>query len=206
MLLLRGGWTSGSLGLEMRNFPHFLLGGLQVIPIVAMMAGALWILVPFHWVQGTLTLENLCWRFGEYLAWNFGEELMFRGYALLLLQRYLGLQSVLLVISLLFGLFHLPGLFGLAAIKMICTTAIWSYIFGLRFIQTGSLWVAVGMHVCGNVLLHRVLGLFGEESLLRIGFDAPWPSGYDPGFAVSLAITLPVALDLAVSSKFRCSS
>jgi hypothetical protein len=53
------------------------------------------------------------------------------------------------------------------------------------------LWSAIGLHVAGNVVLHHVLGLSGQSSLLTPVFDRPWPATYDPAFVMWLAILAP---------------
>jgi membrane protease YdiL (CAAX protease family) len=133
-------------------------------------------------------------RTAEYFAGNFGEELAFRGYFLLVLTRYLGLTRALLIGALLFGLFHLPGLSGTEAIKMVCTTGALSFVFSYGYVLTGSLWTAVGMHVFGNVILHEVLGMSGKPGIAAMVFHEPWPSAYDPAFLVWLGVSVPVAV------------
>lgn len=117
---------------------------------------------------------------------------MFRGYLLLLLTRHFGLARGLFIVGLLFGLFHLPGLSGWAAAKMICTTMTWSYLFAYGFILTGSLWTALGMHMAGNIVLHHVAGLSAKPSLLTAVLHDPWPTSYDPAFVVWFAVSIPV--------------
>jgi membrane protease YdiL (CAAX protease family) len=196
-LLVRDGFSGNSLGLSLRHSWWFLAGGFLAIVFVVLVAAFLWLLTPFHWKPGTLTGGDVAWRLAEYFGSNFTEELMFRGYLLLILRRSLATGRALLIVSLLFGLFHLPGLTGIAALKMICTTALFSWVLGLVFIGTSSLWTAVGMHVVGNTMLHRVLGMSGDASLLRMDLLSrkPMPNGYDAGliaYVVTSAVMIAV--------------
>jgi membrane protease YdiL (CAAX protease family) len=129
----------------------------------------------------------------EYLGGNAGEELIFRAYLLLLLRRHCGLGWAVAITSLLFGLFHLPGLSGVAALKMIGTTFLGGSLFAVGFLLTNTLWTAIGMHVVGNVVLHQVLGLSGNpDSIFTPSFDRAWPASYDPALVAWFAVLIPV--------------
>jgi membrane protease YdiL (CAAX protease family) len=193
-LLAGDGLAPDALGLKLTpaRAGTVLASSLLMALIFAAMAGGLWLLVPFHYQRGPLSLPAFSLRSIEYLAGNAGEELIFRGYLLLLLRRHLGLTAALAITGLLFGLFHLPGLSGMAALKMTCTTMLGGALFAYGFLLTGTLWSAIGLHVAGNIVLHHVLGLSGQPSLLTPVFDQPWPTTYDPAFVVWLAILIPV--------------
>jgi membrane protease YdiL (CAAX protease family) len=193
-MLARDGFASDALGLK---FTRARVGGalassILMAPICAAMAGGVWLLQPFHYERGSLSLVAFSLRAVEYLGGNAGEELIFRGYFLLLLRRHCGLLAALAITAFLFGLFHLPGLSGAAAIKMICTTFFGGILFAYAFLLTGTLWSAIGVHVMGNVVLHHILGLSGQPSLLTPVFERPWPTAYDPAFVVWLAVLIPV--------------
>lgn len=193
-LLGRDGFPSDALGLNLRRGGWFFAGGFIMAIILLSIMGVLWLLAPFHWEKGTLTGVGLLWQTLDYLGGNLGEELVFRGYLLLLLTRYLGLTSALFIVALLFGLFHLPGLSGWIAVKMICTTAVMSFLFAYGFISSGSLWTAFGLHVFGNVLLHCVLGMSSSASLYNVVADAAWPRTYDPGFWALMSVTIAIVV------------
>jgi len=200
-LLYRDGFAADSLGLGFRRFGWFAIGGAMIIPVLLLMAGALWLLVPFHWESGSLAWSRFGWQATEYFAGNFTEELAFRGYLLLILARYVGMHRALLIVALLFGVFHLPGLSGAAAFKMICTTALWSYLFAYGYLLTGTLWTAVGLHVIGNLVLHQGLGLSGGAALFTPVPHKPWPSTYDPAFWVWVTVSGMIVALLAVRSR-----
>ncbi len=195
--LVRDGIRVSALGLGIRRFPFLLAGALLMTVVLGVVAGVLSLTAPFHWKPGSLSWSGLGWCAAEYFAGNAGEELMFRAYLLLAMQRAFGTAPALVIVSLLFGLFHLPGLSGVVAVKMICTTGVWSLVFALGFLKTGSLWTAIGLHAFGNTLLHRVMGMSGDESLFRADFRAPLPNGYgDPGFLTFAGVTLFTAVCL----------
>lgn len=113
---------------------------------------------------------------------------------LVVLTRWLGLGRALFIGAFLFGLFHLPGLSGMTAVKMLCTTGAMSFIFAYGYVLTGSLWTAIGLHVFGNALLHQGLGLSGGQALATVVFRQPWPTNYDPALVAWLAVAIPVAV------------
>jgi membrane protease YdiL (CAAX protease family) len=191
--LERDGIGAERLGLEFRRLGLFFAGAIVMIPVVLLMAGTLWLFVPFHWERGSLSLARLGWQAAEYTAGNFSEELMFRGYFLLVLMRYLGLGYALAISGILFGFFHLPGLSGVGALKMVCTTSLTSLLFATGFLLSHSLWMALGMHAGGNLLLHQGLGLSGGASVARVALDGSWPAGYDPAFVTWLLVIIPCA-------------
>jgi membrane protease YdiL (CAAX protease family) len=202
--LTRDGFPRDALGLGLRRIGWFFAGGIMILPIILAMAGSLWLLVPFHWERGEMAWSQLAWKTAEYFAGNFGEELAFRGYFLVVLTRYLGLTRALLIGALLFGLFHLPGLSGTEAIKMVCTTGALSFVFAYGYVLTGSLWAAVGLHVFGNVILHEVLGMSGKSGIATMVFHEPWPSSYDPAFLVWLGVSIPVVvIGALIVRRFR---
>jgi len=189
--LRKGGFDKAALRVGIKDSQWFLAGCLLIVPFMILMASILRLLTPFHWVLGELTWQDLGWSFAEYFTGNAFEELMFHGYLLVALCRSMGFTPSLLILGVFFGLFHLPGLSGIAAIKMICSTASWSIVFGLAYIRTGSLWTAIGMHVFGNTLLHSVMGMSVEPSLFRVVLNGGSPTFYDPGFLALVAATMP---------------
>jgi uncharacterized protein len=192
--LRTGGFEWESLRVGLKDFKWFVAGCLLIVPFMVLMAAILRLLTPFHWVPGDLSFQDLVWSFGEYFTGNAIEELMFHGYLLVVLFRSVGLARSLLILGACFGLFHLPGLSGIAAMKMIGSTASWSIVFGLAYIRTGSLWTAIGMHAFGNTLLHRIMGMSVEPSSFRVVFTSASPASYDPGFLALVAATVPAVL------------
>ena len=193
------GLSKSALGLGVRQLPWFFVGCAIAVPVIFAMAGALRLMVPFHWVPGTLRWHELPGQFARYLVGNSVEELIFRGYLLVMLRRWLGLPRALAITGVLFGLFHLPGMSGIAALKMVCTTAAMSVVFAMAYVRTKSLWTAIGVHVSTNTLLHRVLGMSGEQqSLFRMQIDGRWPAGYDPGLIAYFSVIAVAALCLGL--------
>ncbi|HEU5081548.1 MAG TPA: type II CAAX endopeptidase family protein [Opitutaceae bacterium] len=195
--LRRDGWPRDSLGLRptASRAGWFLVGAGAMTVIVSLLVAALWCQVHFHLEPGSMTWRAFGWRSAEYLAGNFGEELIFRGYLLLTLAKRWGDARAVLVTSFLFGLFHLPGLSGIVALKMVCTTFLGGCLFARVFLSTRTLWTAVAMHVAGNIVLHHVYGASAGSdaaSWWKPVFDSPWPSSYDPAFVAWLIVLIPV--------------
>ena len=180
----------------------FLSGSFAAIVWISLLAAAFWLFVPFHFERGALKARDVLPTAHHYFWSNLGEELVFRGYLLIVLWRAFGLRMALALVALLFGLFHLPGLSGMAALKMIFTTAAASYFFAAVFLATGTLWTAVALHFMGNVLLHKISGLDGGAALLKPVLHHSYPS-YDPGFWVFMIIPLLLAW-LLFSWRRRC--
>ncbi|HZX59882.1 MAG TPA: CPBP family intramembrane glutamic endopeptidase, partial [Mucilaginibacter sp.] len=97
------------------------------------------------------------------------------------LSQKIGWRKAVLIMAIPFGLFHLPGMASVPqAVNMVITTALYSLVFSLAFILTGSLWAAIGVHVVSNIILHLISGLDGGNTAMFIPiFDARWPSGYN---------------------------
>ncbi|HEY8995333.1 MAG TPA: type II CAAX endopeptidase family protein [Lacunisphaera sp.] len=198
-LLAHDGFGPDALGLKPNpaRIGVILASALVITLIFAAMAAALRLPMPFHYQRGPLTLASFGLRAIEYLGGNAGEELIFRGYLLLLLRSHCGLPAALVITGLLFGCFHLPGLSGVAALKMVCTTFLGGTLFAYGFLLSGTLWSAISLHVVGNIVLHHVFGLSSQPSLLTPVFDRPWPTAYDPAFLVWLAILIPAVATAA---------
>lgn len=192
--LRRDGWPPDSLGLRPNaGRGGWLVGGAAMMTlVVSLLLAALWVQVPFHFERGSMTWQAFVWRSVEYFPGNFSEELVFRGYLLLMLAKRWGEGRAVLITSFCFGLFHLPGLGGLVALKMIGTTFLGGCVFAYGFLFTRTLWTAVGMHVAGNIVLHHIYGASGGPSRWKPAFEAPWPSSYDPAFVSWLIVLVPL--------------
>ncbi|MFB6285283.1 MAG: lysostaphin resistance A-like protein [Candidatus Bipolaricaulia bacterium] len=94
------------------------------------------------------------------------EELLFRGYAFQTISQRLGTIPALLILSVLFGLYHIIGRPDQPA--YVVTTAIAGLFNGILIIRTGSLWTAIAAHWGVN--------LVGDE----IGLLASGASNFDP--------------------------
>lgn len=130
------------------------------------------------------------------------EELAFRGYPFLRLRRAFGTVPAIAIISLAFGLFHFPGMQGVALLKMVATTGICSVLFCLAFLRSRTLWAAVALHAGMNITLHAILGAGAGDadrtsSPFRLVFDAPAPS-WDPAFWSLMLVGTVAAVTLAV--------
>lgn len=197
-LLIRqfhGEFTLG-LNLSAKSMAGFAFGAAGGVVLVAAIAGVLWLFSPFHFNRGSATIGQILTDVQDYLFSNIGEELVFRGYLLIMLARRFGLITALLVIACLFGLFHLPGLRGFAALKMIFTTAAFSCLFAGAFIASGTIWTAIALHFVSNVALHKISGLDHGMALLQPVMHSQTLHTYDPAFWICLIVPLAMAYPL----------
>ena len=208
-LLKKNGIPGEALGLKLStgSLLNFLLGLIIAIAVIALAAFILVLFVPYHFEKGLLTFNGMLKEAHSYFWGNFLEELMFRGFALIVLSQLTGWRKAVLIMAIPFGLFHLPDIgFNMDGLKMILTTASYSFVFSYAFILTGSLWAAIGVHVTSNILLHAVTGLDGAgKAILTPVFHARWPTGYDPALISFLLAAMIIAslLYFLIIKKFR---
>jgi membrane protease YdiL (CAAX protease family) len=207
-VLRRDGWPADPLELRVtaRRAGWFVAAVLAAFGIVALLLAALWVQVPFRFQRGPLTGPNLGWQTAEYFFGNSGEELIFRGYLLLALIRAWGIGRAVLATSVLFALFHLPGLGGATALKMMATTFLGGCLYAYGFLLTHTLWTAVGLHVAGNIVLHQISGASGQKSVWKPVFESPWPTAYDPAFVAWLAVLIPLVVAFAFAQRRRTAA
>ena len=202
LLLRRTRAGVGVLGLRptSRNMAWLLAGILGGIMLVTICFALLRTIVSFHFERGTLSAEQLGL---SALIYGFGamlEELAFRAYPLLRLKERYGSLTAVLAVALAFGLLHLPGMYGVDALKIVVTTGLCSVLFAIAYLRSGTLWTAIGLHAAMNVTLHSLYGGAGagEASLLvtRFGQQSPFDAGF-----WTLTLTLVLAV-IAVTTFF----
>lgn len=141
---------------------------------------------------------------------GFGEELLLRGLGFNALRRGMGDVAAVALSSAIFGALHLfnPGASWLAALQVALVGA-W---FGALTVRTGSLWLAMGLHVAWNFFEGFVFGqpVSGNPpgtSLLIGARDAVptfWSGGaFGPEAAGWTAVVLVVALGLTLTLDLR---
>ena len=197
-LLKRDGLPPGQLGLAFggRSGTAFLVGAaIAFVHILALMIG-IYSIAPFELVRGPLSASEVGLAAMGYLTGNFVEELVFRGYLLVVVARWLGTTRALWLLALPFGLFHFPGLDLLALGKMVMTTGTMHFVYGYVFLATRSLWAAVALHAVGNTLLHSVVGT-GRPAYLAFDYSREFPAGIDAPFLLFLGVTVALAFLLA---------
>jgi hypothetical protein len=150
----------------------------------------------FELVRGALPASSVASGGIGYLFGNAIEELLFRGYLLVVLARWLGTTWAVAVLAIPFGLFHFQGLDTTQLLKMMCTTGAMHFVYAYVFLATRSLWAAVAMHAVGNTLLHSVLGV-DQPGLLALEFSNPPPAELDVPFIVFFGVTAGLALLLS---------
>jgi membrane protease YdiL (CAAX protease family) len=195
------------LSFSSRSFFNFLIGACIGILSLSLMGLVLYLFIPFHFSAGTLNGLQILKESYSYFWGNFLEELIFRGFLLISLSNLIGWRKAVWVMALAFGLFHLPGTrFGIAGLKMIVTTALYSLIFSYAVILTGSLWTAIGVHVISNILLHTITGLDGaNKAMFQPIFNDKISINYDVSFLTFLitAIIISFFLFLLIKANTR---
>jgi membrane protease YdiL (CAAX protease family) len=184
-LLKKRNVAADALGLKLsqNSLFNFILGLTIGVIVMVVLGLVLYIFVPYHFIGGSLKTSEVVKEAHSFFWGNFTEELLFRGYPLIILSQILGWRAAVCIMALPFGLFHLPGLgFSIEGLKMVITTATYSFVFSYAFILTGTLWTAIGTHVISNILLHSISGLDGlTGAVFTPVFETRWPVNYDPG-------------------------
>lgn len=196
-LLARDDLAHGPLGLRPgRNAARaFLLGLLFAVAHILLLFTVLYALTPFELGRGPATGTSVALASVGYLAGNAGEELLFRGYLLVVLARWLGTTPAIWLLALPFGLFHFQGLDALALAKMMLTTGAMHFVYTYVFLATRSLWAAIAMHALGNTLLHELLGV-DRPGFLSVQFTRELQA-VDGTFVVFFGVTAAVAIGLS---------
>lgn len=197
--------AENSLGLASfhKAILNFLFGLCIAFVVIICLGTVLYFFVPFHFVKGALNVTGLLKESSAYFWGNMLEELIFRGFLLVLLIQITGWRKAVWIMAIPFGLFHLPGMgLTLEGLKMVATTAAFSFVFSYAFLLTGSLWTAIGVHVAGNILLHAITGLDGNnKAVYQPVFNGKFPQKYDAGFVASLVTSICVSFILYLLIK-----
>lgn len=187
-------------------FPNVLFGFVIGVVSLALIEGLLYTVAPYTFrhgpLHGTMVLQEAC----SYCVGNSLEELMFRGFLLVILSRFAGWRIAILVMAFLFGLFHLQGSgISLAGWRMAASTAIYSFVFSLSYILTGSIWTAISAHVTSNILLHALFGLDGMHRAMFVQVFTKSSPKHDLGVWALIigSLVISYSLYLTVSLKFK---
>jgi membrane protease YdiL (CAAX protease family) len=197
-LLARDGLAGDrlALGFGAGSARAFLLGAALAVAHILLLMAALFAVTPFELGRGPSTGPSVAVAGMGYLAGNSVEELLFRGYLLVVLARWLGTTRAIWIMAAPFGLFHFQGLDALALLKMMLTTGAMHFGYAYVFLATRSLWAAIAMHALGNTLLHAVLGV-EAPGLLSVTFTRDLPAAVDAPFLVFFTVTAAMAVLLS---------
>jgi membrane protease YdiL (CAAX protease family) len=179
-----------SLGIGWRGFAgrDLLVGILMTIPIMGL-------IFTLEWALGWLQFSGFAWQTQSlptillqiltllvvFILVGFGEELLFRGYWLKNLTEGLNFIWAVVVSSLAFGLahagndgFNLPALIGLALAGVF-------FAYSVR--QTGSLWLAIGLHIGWNFFEGPIFGfqVSGLKAFRLIEYQVQGPAIWTGG-------------------------
>ena len=208
-LLQLHGLPKESLGLTIsgKTIADLALGAVIAMLSITVSGLLLYLCVPFHFVPGTMAGTVLLQEGAAYFLGNTLEELIFRGFLFIILARLFGWRISVVVMALPFGLFHLQMTgFTTDGLRMIATTAAYSFVFSLSFVLTRSLWTAISVHAVSNILLHAVSGLDGANKAVYLPeFEKEWPKSYDAGLIVFIvnSMIISAVLYLFILSRYK---
>ena len=102
-----------------------------------------------------------------------GEEAIFRGYLLNGLKAAWGKWIGLILMTVVFGLFHLPayiegGMQSATLALGILLASLFGLLFGLACLRTGSLWLPVSLHFTWNFIENDVLNLTADPNNVNL--------------------------------------
>jgi len=176
------------LNVTKRLYKNAFIGVAIATITIIIMAIVLYLFVPYHFAHKSLSVGYVLKESYSYLLGALLEELLFRGFLLVFFTKLFGWRTGLLIMALPFGLYHLAG-----GISLVTSTTMFSFIFGLSFVLTGSLWTAVFLHATLNILLHAITGLDGAgNSIYTLAFEGQIPN-YPFGLLVSVSSALIMA-------------
>lgn len=102
-----------------------------------------------------------------------GEETIFRGYLLTGLKATMRKWPALAVMTIVFGLFHLPaysgaGLRAATLTMAIILASLFGLMFGLIYLRTESLWLPISLHFTWNFIENDVLNLTADSTNVNL--------------------------------------
>lgn len=195
-----------SLGLAPRDAPGGLAWGFAggaaflslTCGLLALTGGATfeyarWSAAALAYVPGTFVF---------FLVFGAAEELLLRGYPITVLDESWGRAGAVLLTAVAFGLLHLfnPGSHVLPAVNI----ALAGVILGLLYLQSGSLWFAVGFHSGWNFAEGTAFGFpvsglpLGARIVEAVPRGPHWLSGGSFGPEGSVILTATSALLIAL--------
>jgi membrane protease YdiL (CAAX protease family) len=158
----------------------------------------------FQWqINPEFTDRDLAWH----AFWNvrsvLTEELLFRGYALYLLLRFVGRNAALWIDAAAFGIYHwftfgLLGNIPVMAVVFFYTGA-FGLVLALAFRQTGSVALPIGLHLGWNLIIGTVFsgGMLGKALLIPSSGPLPPRVVGLPGLLLSVVLPLAVSASVA---------
>ena len=190
-----------------RNLGLLIVGTVAGGLLVGLWLASFRLLMPFHLTPGTIPAWGLLSSLCIYVLGALLEELAFRGHALIRLRERYGAVAAVLLVSLAFGILHLPGMTGANVSKIIVLTGLSSVLFCLAYLSSASLWTAVGLHAGMNFMLHSIFGAGGGSgpALFRPVYLQVGQIGYDPAFWTLILVQLLCALGLLLAWRGRAT-
>jgi len=187
-LLKQNNLPKEALGLSISNktISDIFWGSLIGVLGVAIIAGLLFMYIPYHFIPGSIGASQFLKESVFYLLDNSLEELIFRGFLFIIFSQLAGWRVSSLILAFPFGLFHLQGIgLNMDGLKIFTTTACYSFVFSLSYVLFRSMWASISVHVMSNIFLHTVTGLDGaNRALFKPDFEGSWPKGNNLSFSI----------------------
>ncbi|WP_294216409.1 type II CAAX endopeptidase family protein [uncultured Chryseobacterium sp.] len=167
------------LKFNLASLKHYLNGCVLGILLITVMWGILYLIYPFEIIRNhdskvVFGIDIISYGLGNTL-----EELLFRGFLFLSAVKLFGKTGAVFLVSLLFGLFHLPGLgLTMQGLSMVITTFTMSLLFIAVIDYAESIWTAVVLHITINILLHTLGFDEAGNGLFHIEFAASDINGF----------------------------
>lgn len=150
-----------------------------------------YLIYPFEIIKSPDSTINAGIDIISYSLGNTLEELLFRVFLLIASVRLFEKIGGILVVSLLFGLFHLQGTGPTQeGLIIVITTSTMSLLFISVIYYTNSIWTAVTLHITGNLLLHT-LGFDGTNNGL---FQVRFSTSNMDGYSISLLVIYQIVV------------
>ena len=144
--------------------------------MMAVIVGIIWLAGGYH-PTGVGMTDSMWFGVAAGIGGGFGEEILFRGFILRIVERWVGSWPALLISSALFGAVHLSNenatAFGAAAIGVEA-----GVLFAALYLWTRRLWVPIGLHIAWNftqgaVFSSPISGLEQQDGFIRATFSGP---------------------------------
>jgi membrane protease YdiL (CAAX protease family) len=140
-------------------------------------------------------------------AMAIGEETVFRGYLLTGLTSVIGKWRGLLLMTTIFGAFHVPayiaaGLYSSGFWLALVLASLFGGLFGLVYLRRGTLWLPVSLHFAWNFMENDLLSLTsdsGNPHLIGAITRLRVPSA-DPGLGLGNVIAVEMIAASAIAA------
>ena len=192
---------------------NFLIGAIGGLALLAALLGGLKYFGVFTFGNPTVNVSSTVYYAALYavlfLAIGFNEEVMFHGYALVLLSRAVSFWPAAIILGVLFGAAHL-GNGPREGVTGALTAGLIGVVFAYSFLKTGSLWLAIGLHSGWDYAESFIFGVSDSGTPALPGgifhptFHGPdWLTGGTVGPEGSVLVLVPMVAMVILSWILR---